>query len=492
MPVVDSPVALWIAAAYLIVCLAIGIWSAGRTKTTADFFVAGKRLGLFVTVMAMNASVMSGLGFVGGPGIVYASGMTSFWLVAAIIGAPIALLLVGKRLRLAAEVRDIYTLPDLIAARYGGRAPRAAMAAALLLGVIGYTGTQVLALGVVMTAVFGLDLPVAMALGLGVLAFYSVAGGMIAAAYTDLFQGLLMTVAAFSIAIYAISAGGGMARMTTTLWNMSPDFAGPFGTMGPLAALSWYVLGAVGGAGQPHLITKYLMLRDIGKLKWSAALSVLTYLPMTLVWLTVGIAMRALVETGAEAPLASPDLASPLFLLRHTPPVVAGIALAGLLAAIMSTADSFLNLGAAAVVRDLPIAWRGRPLERELMWSRVATAAVLVVATAFALYMENLTALLGTFAAGTFAAAIMPSVAIGMNWKRATAGACVASICVSLGLNLTLELLNRHGVSLLPDGLFVGTLSLLVSIVVFVAVSLASGEAGERALPADIAAVMEI
>jgi Na+/proline symporter len=365
------------------------------------------------------------------------------------------------------------------------------MAVALLLGVIGYTGTQVLALGVVMTAVFGLDLPVAMALGLAVLAFYSVAGGMVAAVYTDVFQGLLMTIAAISIAWYAVDSGGSLTQITTTLWETDPALMSPFGTMGPLAALSWYILGAVGICGQPHMITKYLMLGDIAKLRWSAAASIVTYAPMTLIWLTVGIAMRALVETGAEAPLDSPDLATPVFLLRHTPPLVSGLAFAGLLAAIMSTADSFLNLGAGAVVRDLAIAWRGRPLERELLWSRVATAAVLVVSAAFALYMESLTALLGTFAAGTFAAAIMPSVAIGMNWKRATAGACVASIVVSLVINLTFELLSRNGISLLPPGLLVGVVSLFVSIVVFVAVSFASGDAGEKALPADIAAVME-
>jgi Na+/proline symporter len=85
----------------------------------------------------------------------------------------------------------------------------------------------------------------------------------------------------------------------------------------------------------------------------------------------------------------------------------------------------------------------------------------------------------------------MPSVAIGMNWKRATAGACVASIVVSLVINLTFELLSRNGISLLPPGLLVGVVSLFVSIVVFVAVSFASGDAGEKALPADIAAVME-
>ena len=77
----------------------------------------------------------------------------------------------------------------------------------------------------------------------------------------------------------------------------------------------------------------------------------------------------------------------------------------------MSTADSFLNLGAAAVVRDIPIALRGKPLAHELSWSRLATGGLLLLSAVFALYMENLIALLGTFGWGTFAAAIIRAFA---------------------------------------------------------------------------------
>jgi Na+/proline symporter len=273
---------------------------------------------------------------------------------------------------------------------------------------------------------------------------------------------------------------------------MDPAFLGPWGTRGPLTALSWYLLFALGAAGQPHGITKFLMLRDINALRWGALLTGCCYAFLSLLWMSLGLAMRTLVEKGKHPPLESPDLAAPVFLLNYTPELLAGIVFAGLLAAIMSTADSFLNIGAAAIVHDIPIALRGRPLDRQLMWSRIATAVLLLVSALFALYMENLIALLGTFGWGTFAAAIVPSVALGLNWKRATAAACVASIALSLVLNFALELLNRHNVYTLPYGMNVGCFSLLVSLAAFVAISFLSRDSGGTRIAPDVRAAMEI
>jgi Na+/proline symporter len=181
-----------------------------------------------------------------------------------------------------------------------------------------------------------------------------------------------------------------------------------------------------------------------------------------------------------------------VFLLKYVPPLVAGVVFAGLLAAIMSTANSFLNLGAAAVVRDIPMALWGRAPRRELGWSRAITVVLLVVSAVFALYMENLVALLGTFGWGTFAAAIVPPLAIGLNWKRATGSACVASIVVSLMLNFALELAARHKIYTLPHGLNVGALALLASLAVFIAVSWATGRDEEKRLLGDVRAAMDL
>jgi len=493
MPIAASPAIIVCVAVYLVCCFGIGVWSLRRTRTAADYFVAGRSLGPFVMTIATMASIMSGFGFVGGPGLVYEWGMSSLWMTfSATIGFALCWVLLGKRLRLLAGTREILTLPDAVAARYGGRGPRLAMAAALVLGVLGYLGTQILAVGMVLVAVFGIQLPLALLIGLGVLAFYTVAGGILAGVYNDVFQGIVMLVASGAVLYYALVSGGGMSQISANLWAMDPKFIGPWGTREPLADLSWYLLFSLGWAGQPHGITKFLMLREPRDLRWGALSTGMVYMVCSLLWMSIGLAMRSLVQTGVEKPLAQPDLAAPVFLMHYTPPVVAGVVFAGLLAAIMSTANSFLNLGAAAVVRDIPMALAGRPPRRELLWSRLVTVVLLSGSAVFALYMENLVALLGTFGWGTFAAAIVPSVTIGMNWKRATGTACVVSIAVSLALNFTLELLSRHRLYTLPHGMSVGCLALLVSLLVFIAVSWMTDRGRSERLPPDVKAVLEI
>ena len=490
MPIVDSPLILACVVVYLAACFAVGVWAMGRTHTIADFLVAGQSLGPFVVVIAMMSSIMSGFGFVGGPGLVFDSGMSSAWMtLVALFGAAMSWTLLGKRLRLIAEAREVLTLPDAVAVRYGGRGPRLMVGLAIFLGVVGYLGTQVMAVGYVLTAVLNVDLVTAMVIGLGVLAFYSVAGGIIAGVYTDLFQGVIMMVAAVGVCYYAIGSAGGMGPMSTTLWEWDPAFIGPWGTRGPTTALSWYLLFCVGAAGQPHVVTKFLMLKNVRSMRWGPALTGLTYALTSLLWLSIGLAMRTLVLRGEQAPLEQADLAAPMFLLNHAPEWLAGVVFAGLLAAIMSTADSFLNIGAAAIVRDIPTALFGQPMRRELFWTRIATAGLLVVSALFALYMENLVALLGTFGWGTFAAAIVPSVGIGLNWKRATGLACTLSVATSLVLNFALELAARYEIYTLPNGFAVGAFALLAATVVFIGVSLATPE---KELPRDVAAAMDV
>jgi sodium/proline symporter len=486
----ESPYILGCVIAYLAVCFVVGAWAMGRTRSISDFLVAGQTLGPVVVVVAAISSTMSGFGFVGGPGLVFDAGMSSLWMTfVAPLGAGVSWILLAKRLRLLAEAREVLTLPDAIAVRYGGAAPRLLMGLAVLLGVVGYLGTQIMALGFVLAAVLGVKLEVAMAIGVGVLAFYSVAGGIIAGVYTDLFQGVIMAFAALAVFYCVLDATGGMAAITETLWSVDPALIGPWGDRGAITALSWYLLFGLGAVGQPQSITKFLMVKDIRTLRWGGALFGVGYIILSLLWMGVGLAMRTLVETGAHPPLGNPDEAAPAFLLAHTPEWLAGIVFAGLLAAIMSTADSFVNIGAAAIVRDIPTALFGRPSERELFWTRVATGLLLVASAGFALYMENLVALLGTFGWGTFAAAIVPSLALGLNWKRATAAGCVASISVSLALNFSLELAGRFEIYRLPHDIAVGCVALLVSLATFVVVSLLTTPAP---LPDDVAAVMDI
>ena len=181
----------------------------------------------------------------------------------------------------------------------------------------------------------------------------------------------------------------------------------------------------------------------------------------------------------------TPDAAASEFLQNYANPLLAGVVFAALLAAIMSTADGFLNIGTAAVIHDFPIAIRGRALANELLWARVTTVLIAIVAALFALYSGDLVALLGAFGWGTFAAAIVPVIGIGLNWKGATARAATVAMASSLAINFGVRITGAS----VPYGLDVGAVSLVVSMCLFLSVSLL-GTPDE--LDADIEAAMEL
>jgi sodium/proline symporter/sodium/pantothenate symporter len=174
-----------------------------------------------------------------------------------------------------------------------------------------------------------------------------------------------------------------------------------------------------------------------------------------------------------------------------------GLVIAGILAAVMSTADSFLNIGAAALVRDIPRLLLGRTLERELVWGRWATVGVALAAAALALIYGDLIALLGTFAFGILAASLAPTLALGFNWERVSAAAASASIATGLGVTLLLELLQSRlgsvalGTWSLASGALPAAVALAASLTVLLVVSWLTGRNRVARLSADMLAVME-
>ena len=474
-----SGIVLTCVAAYMASCALVGLWAMRRTRSSHDFFMAGRNLGVLVTGVAVFSSTMSGFGFVGGPGLVYRMGISSLWMVVCTpIGYSISFFLLGKRIRLFAEICDSVSLPDVVAARYRSEISRLLTALAILLGVLGYLATQILAMAMVLrdivagsTWLGNWSLEICVTVSCAVLVFYCVTGGIIASVYTDLVQGCVMVIAAILVFFAAMQAVDYQPAQTSAVIAADdPEAIGPWGTLGIMGALSWYFLFALGGVGQPHVITKLMMNRSVRDARHILPLSVVGYTLTALLWISIGLVMRALVLGGNHPELTASDAAAPQFLQHYAHPLLAGVVFAGLFAAIMSTADAFLNIGAAAIVHDVPRALMGRSLKRELLWARVGTLALAVVAALVALFSGQLVALLGAKGWGTFAAAIVPVVAIGFNWKRATAAAANVAIAASLLINFSPELFGIQP----PHGIHIGAVALLVSLTLFVGISLAS------------------
>lgn len=430
----------------LAVTVAIGLHSYWEARTQRDYFAYGQRLRWFVLGLATFASIMSGFGFVGGPGLVYSTGSASLWMTfAGGLGIPLAFLLVGRKLQ-AYAAPEVYTIPDAVYRRYGSQAARFAVAAGILLGVLAYLGAQILAAAVILESVFRIPYIWAFSVALFVITIYPLVGGIVAGLRTEVFQGSIMLVASIAIFFFALSGGGGMGEITAAIAGDEPTLVGPWGSTPALLALSWFFVFTVGIIGMPHSTSRFLMVSDPGQIRSGVLLATVAYMIGSLLWMTVGFAVRAHVATGALPPLEVADQATPAFLAAYTPRWLAGIAFAGVISAILSTASIFLNVASATLTRDFPLSV-GRTLSRPLFWARTWTAVVSLGAGGLALVSGEFIALLGAIGFGLHAAALVPTLVLGLYWPRANATGVVASVAVAIGGSIYFFLAQQLGLA---------------------------------------------
>src|SRR3954464_10954261 len=147
MTLLDRPLIVVSTLVYFAACLGLGIWALRRTRSPHDLWVARQGLGVVWTGLATMAAAFSGFVFLGGPGLTYRIGLSSLFINLSIGFTPtLPAWTPAKRVRLLAEVREVYTIPDAILARYGSRKASGAAAVAVLVGTIGYLGAQLLAM----------------------------------------------------------------------------------------------------------------------------------------------------------------------------------------------------------------------------------------------------------------------------------------------------------------------------------------------------------
>ncbi|MBL0940966.1 MAG: sodium/proline symporter [Gemmatimonadaceae bacterium] len=491
IPSADRPLVIAVALAYFAIVAGIGVYAARRTRTASDFFVAGQGIGLVTLAIAAMATTLSGFTFIGGPGLVYSVGFGAvFIILPASFTNTMGASVLARRLRLLASVREMITIPDAIAARFQSRAVQGWSATAILIAVVSYMGTNLLAMGLVLDATFGIGLGPAIWLGTLVVLAYSVTGGILAGIYNDVFQGLLMAGASAAVFWYAMDSGGGMANISRTLLTHDAALASPWGKLSPLAALSFFFVFGIGTLGQPHVAHKYFMLRDPRRLRWFPILMSLAMTVTLLLFVGVGVAMKAQVLSGAIPPLSKPDDATPAFLWAFTPKPLAALVLSAVVAAIMSTVSSFMSIGAAACTHDLPVAF-GKRVGDELWWGRVWTVILTVLAACVAQASNTLVAFLGIFGWGLFASTLVPALAIGLNWKGATRAGALASINTGLAATLGIESLAYFKVFVFPSGVTATAIALVLSLLVFFVVSWFTRATAASTLAEDVRRVMD-
>ena len=410
-------------AAYFVVIAAIAYGSLRRSRGLDGYAIGGRSLKAPVAALSAGASDMSGWLLLGLPGAVFALGLGEAWIVVGlVVGAWCNWRFVAARLRRLSEALDnARTLPQLFARRVGGRVGTlTAVAAAITLGFFAlYTAAGFVAGAKLFASVLGLDYAVALWLGVGVIMLYTAVGGFLAVSWTDFFQALLMLAALVVVPACLLLDLGTVASSAGVT-----GAAGAFSLVGLISALAW----GLGYFGQPHVLVRFMAIESATAVPRARRIGMGWMVISGIGAIAVG-ALGARHPAVAEAAQGDPEtvfiVASQLML--H--PLVAGVVVAAILAAVMSTVDSQLLVAATTLVDDVVRPARPRLTDtRALFLSRATVVGVAALAGLLASDPTSKVLGLVAYAWAGLGASFGPALILSLFWCGATAKGLIAGM----------------------------------------------------------------
>lgn len=455
--------------AYFFVILAIGVWATRfSSRGVSEYFIGGRSVPRFVVALSAVVSGRSAWVFTGLAGLAYRDGASAVWYV---VGFTIAEMLLffffANRVRRFGEARDCVTVTDILAARLGDHAGRlrVAVAVPIVIFYTAYVAAQFDAGGKALAQNYGVEGHTAIIVTAGIILFYTFLGGFLAVSYTDAIQAVFMISALVLLPLLLIPAEGGWSAV---MQSLNP------GALDPMKISIGMMIGGLGlglgSGGNPHIVARYLSIRDVNGLRFAGVIGTLWNVVMCWCAILIGISGQAVFR--GETALATKQ-ASETVLLQLTqtylPPLMAGFVLSALFAAIMSTADSQLLVVASSIVRDLiqRVIFKGTVLSQRLLvvLSRLVVLGVTVGAVAVAWRgAESLHALIVLAWSGV-GGSLGPPLILCSFWRRLTAAGAIAGILTGTvtvlywGTNaaltsITSEIVPGFGASLFATILF--------------------------------------
>lgn len=422
---------------YLIAMLAIGVYAYMRTKNSTDYFLGGRTLGPWPAALSAGASDMSGWLLLGLPGYAYASGMESLWLAGGLlIGNWINWLIAAKRLRTYSITTDSITIPEFLSRRFDDRNKLIQIISAffILLFFLFYTSSGLVAGGKLFETVFGIHYSTAVIIGTVCVVSYTLFGGFLAVAWTDLVQGLLMSAALLIVPIAVMQ--GGFDDLSNNLQHINPQLldvwttktGAPMRLIAIISLVGW----GLGYFGQPHILARFQATRSNKDLVTARRIAIgWTAISM---FGAIMIGLVGLVYV-TQHPTVTLDDGEKIFMLLVNAvfhPVIAGILLAAILAAIMSTADSQLLVCSSALAEDFyKQVVRPNASSREVvMVGRLGVLVISLTALWLAMTPDSSVLNLVSYAWAGFGAAFGPALIISLYWPRMNAAGAIAGIVV--------------------------------------------------------------
>ena len=427
---------------YLVILIGIGVWSMKKTSSTEDYFLGGRGLGGWVAALSAQASDMSGWLLMGLPGSVYALGTGQAWIaIGLFIGTVCNWLFISKRLRRYTIVaNNSMTLPEFFENRFHDRKKIILTISSVVIVIffLVYTASALASGGKLFNAVFGIDYHVALAIGAVVILVYTFLGGFLAVCTTDFVQGLLMLVGLMVVPVCAYSFIDGSFEAQVTASGITGSYSDymslfsnggkPYRFIDILSQLAW----GLGYCGMPHILVRFMAIKSEKEIKKSSAVAIIWCFLSLVAACIIGVLGRAYFGSDVlkDAENVFIEMINSVFNSKLALPFIGGIFICGILAAIMSTADSQLLVCASSVSKDIykNIIKPSASDKKVLQISRITVIIVAVLAFIIAWNPESSIMGLVSDAWAGLGSAFGPLVVASLFWKRTNLYGAVAGI----------------------------------------------------------------
>lgn len=489
---------------YVAVVIGIGLHYAKRANESSDnYLIGGRSLGPWVVAMGAEASDMSGWLLMGLPGVAYWFGFSdAVWTAIGLgIGTYLNWLFVAERLRGYSHIAgNSITIPDFISNRFKEEKKVLMTIAALFILVFFsvYAASCFVTVGKLFSTLFGIKYVYMMIIGALFVVFYTFIGGFLAESASDFMQGVVMFFALSVVMIAGISAAGGIFAVIENAKAIPGFFdffgiaqpvlangvqklsgsgkplfgeAGSYGLLTIISTLSW----GLGYFGMPQVLLKFMAIKKLSDLKFSRRIAV--------IW--VAVSLTAAVAIGMIGRVLYPDAlltqsaSESIFILMSSNffiPIFAGIVMAGILAATISSSDSYLLIAASAFSKNI---YQGimkkEASDKEVLYvSRITLLIIAAIAMFIAIDENSIIFKVVSFAWAGFGATFGPVMLFSLFWKRTARSGAIAGMLTGGGMVFLWKLILK------PIGGIFGIYELfpafVVSCVVIYVVSLLSKE----------------
>ena len=463
----SSAVVVAVAGAYLVACLAIGMWPGKKTSDSAAGYVAGDRsFGLLVMYFVTGATIFSAFAFLGGPERSYVRGGAAYYVLAYGILGFLPFYFTGPRAARLGRRYGFVTQAEMVAHRFRTPAIAGVMALISVLAFVPYLGLQMKGAGLVVNTITRGAIPIwAGALVVyAVVTIYVLKSGVLGVGWTNVFQGVFMLVLAWALGLYLpVRLYGGVGEMFRRIEEARPGFVLAPGLARPGVAWSWseyssaIVVSTIGFSCWPHLFMKAFAARRERTLRQTVVLYptfMIFLVPILMIGFAGVLFDGAPEDTGQILPF--------LLMNLDLPAVVVGLFCAGALAASMSSGDAMSHAAASIVVRDGVMATFGKALGGHTQRALIRVVVVVIMVAAYAvsiLSTSDLVDLLLRYAYGPIVQ-FAPPLFAALYLRRATGAGVLAGLVLGIGVNLVF----LYGPDLRPFAVHAGLYGLVANV----------------------------